>query len=320
MLIEALSVERGNTVILEGLPLVPLLSGDLGRFQDASAPVKYYRSPTEDLAQLLRLLPQDRLVHPNFFEFLCEKRLQIGSNVMMLTPEGIYDLLRDRLPERHEYHAEASPATADVIEALWKLSRVLPEGTFKRLASFAIIPTTQANHYISIEHCESSSVIFTRVGADEDWLCHCLTAFGAVVVRPTHISRLPRGCIPSKDGPFKGLLAHLASRKAFIMEEYVALPKTMRQKFASWCRNYLAFDAASQDLMEAPWPSVKLLPIWPVYLPSTSGQVQELSTLEGVAMLSARHSDGNIFRSIVRFLSAKITPYNVTQKRIGVEE
>ncbi|KAF9267247.1 hypothetical protein L218DRAFT_895575 [Marasmius fiardii PR-910] len=299
-----LSQQTDHVPTLEGLPLIPLLDGNLGYLAAESSSVKYYYSFDPSCS---RLLPAGRLIHPDFH--LSSELAQKGLNVSKLEPRAIRELLHGRIPEWEKGKCIVTEAQAKFVGIFWEIYDKLPVDTIKELTSFALLPTT-GGYYISIAYCQHSSVIFVTMG-DEDWLLECATALGVLMIKQEDINPLFHKYIPNKGTFFNALFDFFQeSDLSVLRSNFMMLDYHLHLKFAKWCRKHL--DIHTHSAEESYWPTAANLPIWEVYSPKTEiGVDTTLESVAGIPMLSSTIPSGpDIIAFMCRFMDAKFTPFS----------
>lgn len=295
-----------------GLPLLPLANGSFAVFEKYSALSKIYYVCESNSPRSNPVFRLDHLVHP---KFLVKDFLDAGLNMEKLSGTAVKVLIGDILDETDERDS-VGHTDQKWIATFWsQYHRLESDTTLDDISSYPLVPTTQADRYISISRCrDRTAVLFSDI-FEPDSLWGWLTELGITVV-PRHSATFPvalQNVLRTNDEfpsfNFGDLLALLEpASEAILVRRFSGMSAKSRQAFANWARNKVA--SIPSNLI----PIAQRLPIWPLIL-ARNTRMPELRAAQNIIMLPIG-MPGEVAR---RFMNTPVAEFSSTLRHLDAK-
>jgi sacsin len=298
-----------NTI---GLPLLPLANGSFAVFEMHSALSKIYYVWESNSPRSHPVFRLDHLVHPKFG---VKDFLDVGLNVEKLSGTAVKILIGDILDETDEKDG-VDHTDHKWIATFWsEYHRLESDTILEDISSYPLVPTIQADKYISISRCrDRTAVLFSDI-FEPDSLWGWLAELGITVV-PRHSATLPvalQNILRTSDEfpsfSFGNLLALLEpASEAIIVQRFGGMSAKSREAFAEWARDKAV--TIPSNLI----PIAQRLPIWPRIL-ARNKRVPVLEAAQNITMLPVG-MPGEVAR---RFMKTPVAEFSPALRHLGAK-
>ncbi|PCH34677.1 hypothetical protein WOLCODRAFT_165735 [Wolfiporia cocos MD-104 SS10] len=248
-----------------GLPLLRLVNGDIELLQSAGNPKRYVG--TWPVRKPWSVFPPDYFLDPSVEQYA--RLLHNGVNVSELTGHDVAELVQARLPRSKTNVRDTTSEELEWIRKFWDIFHIL-NAKSADLSSLALVPTTQCNVCISIDHCQTEAVLGhpPRYLSEElRPISSALVKMGAIIIHESLPEALqePLGSMQfSFTDVLKFFKGKSNSSKPALSELLSRLTSGDAETFARWARSELeiaiiGLSRSSEELIA----TVCDLPIWP---------------------------------------------------------
>ncbi|KAF9815249.1 hypothetical protein IEO21_04696 [Rhodonia placenta] len=220
---------------LAGLPLLPLANDTLADINDSSHTM-IYASTLHDRRRPWPLFPSDRFVHP---DFRVENILGRGLNVSEFDGPAVAEFVKSRLPKSISPIMDINKKGAAWIQSFWQCLDI-PKTSIEHISSLALVKTTHAGRYVSMEYCQTDAVLVIPMNhRDAEYECtEGLRKMGALFVRLDDMPPPLRELLGSVPFNFVEVLKFVAWKCNSLEDEVNSIPQLFSRLFENECRQF----------------------------------------------------------------------------------